>query len=132
MGIKDLRSLLGRIGAIRHPCDLDLLLFFYRHPRALLTAESVVAYLGYERVQVAKSLETLIETRLVTRSQNPTRAARLYVLELEAIPGGVLRTLLGLAATRQGRQEAMQALASPADRAPRAAIRRTASNDGHG
>lgn len=132
MGIQDLRTLLGRVGVIRHPCDLDLLLFFYRHPRALLTAETLVAYLGYEREQVAKSLEGLIDARLVTRSQNPSHTARLYVLELDALPGGELATFLALAATRAGRQEALRALAPAPDPAPRAALRRVASNDRHG
>ena len=36
---QDLRSMLDRIRGIRDASDLDLLLFFYRHPRALLTSE---------------------------------------------------------------------------------------------
>ena len=35
--------MLDRMRGIRHPCDLDLLLFFYRHPCALLSAEQLVA-----------------------------------------------------------------------------------------
>jgi hypothetical protein len=50
---QDLRSMLDRIRGIRHACDLDLLLFFYRHPRVLLTGDRLVAYLGYDREQVA-------------------------------------------------------------------------------
>ena len=100
--------MLDRIRAIRHPCDLDLLLFFYRHPCALLTGEQLVAYLGYEREQVAKSLDGLIEAGLVTRSQNPSRAARLYVLELDGVRAGPARIVPPDAATPQGRQDVMR------------------------
>jgi DNA-binding MarR family transcriptional regulator len=107
---RELRSLLDRIGAIRRPCDLDLLVFFYRHPRALLTAEQIVGYLGRDREEVAKSLEDLIEAGLVTRSHNQSRTARLYVLELDALPGGLLTTFLEIAISRQGRHDLMQLL----------------------
>jgi hypothetical protein len=102
--------MLDCIRGIRHACDLDLLLFFYRHPCALLTAEQLVTCLGYECEQVAKSLDGLIEAGLVTRSQNPSRTARLYHLELDALPGGLLSSFLKIVATRPGRQEAMRLL----------------------
>jgi hypothetical protein len=56
VGTQDLRSMLDRMRSIRHACDLDLLLFFYRHPLALLTGEQLVAYLGRDREQVASRL----------------------------------------------------------------------------
>jgi len=102
--------MLDRIRSIRHACDLDLLLFFYRHPRALLTSEQLVAYLGYEREQVAKSLDGLIEAGLLTRSQSSSRVARLYVLELSGTMGGLLASLLKIAGRRQGRQDVMRLL----------------------
>lgn len=119
-----LHSLLKRIRGIRHACDLDLLLFFYRHPTALLTGEQLVAYLGYDREQVAKSLDGLIAAGLVTRSQNPTHTARLYVLEFDALPGGMLRTFLNVTATRQGRQDVMRLLDADSSRTTRASARR--------
>ena len=85
---EDLPTLLDSLGAIRHPCDVDLLLFFYRHPRALLTAESLVLYLGQAHDCVAKSIDGLIAAGLLTRSQNPSRSARLYELNLDGRPGG--------------------------------------------
>lgn len=119
--------MLDRIRVIRHGCDLDLLLFFHRHPRALLTAEQLVAYLGYDREQVAKSLEGLIEAGLVTRSQNPSHAARLYVLELNALPGGLLSSFLKTAATRLGRLEAMRLLRPGNDHGAPASVARRPS-----
>ena len=116
--------MLDRIRGVRHLCDLDLLLFFYRHPRALLTAEQIVAYLGHDRERVAKSLEGLIDSGLVSRSQNPSHAARLYVLEMEAIPGGVLASFLKIAATRQGRLDIMRLLSAGAGGSPAARLTR--------
>ncbi len=116
--------MLDRIRGVRHACDLDLLLFFYRHPRVLLTGERLVAYLGYDCEQVAKSLEGLIEAGLLTRSQHPSHPARLYILELDALPGGLLSTFLKIVATRPGRLEAMRLLGAGNDHAPKARRRR--------
>jgi hypothetical protein len=44
MKVQDLRSMLDRMPGIRHAGDVDLLVFFYRHPRALLTGEQLIAY----------------------------------------------------------------------------------------
>jgi len=127
MSSQDLQSMLDRLPGIRHACDVDLLLFFNRHPRALLTGERLIACLGYEREQVVRSLEMLIEAGFVTRSQNPSRTARLYVLELDALPGGLLSAFLKIAGTRQGRAEVMGLLKSGPDRTPAASLRRRAS-----
>ena len=127
MDTLELRSLLDRIGAIRRPCDLDLLVFFYRHPRALLTAEQLIAYLGRDREEVVKALDGLIEAGLVTRAQNPSRTARLYVLELDALPGGLLKSFLEIATSREGRHELMRLLEPGPDRAASAGLQRRAS-----
>lgn len=119
--------MLERMRGVRHPCDLDLLLFFYRHSSALLTSEQIVAYVGHEREQVVKSLEGLIEAGLLTRSQSPSHAARLYVLELNALPGGLLSSFLKTAATRQGRLEAMRLLGFEPGGTSGASLRRRAS-----
>ncbi|HYN12693.1 MAG TPA: helix-turn-helix domain-containing protein [Burkholderiales bacterium] len=109
--------MLDRIPGIRNACDLDLLLFFYRHPSALLTVEQLVAYLGHERERVATSLDGLIEAGLLTRSKNPSQAARLYILELHGLPGGQVSSFLQIAATRQGRIEALRLLGAAPDHA---------------
>ncbi|MGQ0655663.1 MAG: hypothetical protein ACT4P4_25960 [Betaproteobacteria bacterium] len=120
--------MLERIRGIRHTCDLDLLLFFYRHPRVLLTSERLVDCVGHNRELVAKSLEGLIESGLLTRTQRPSNTARLYVLELDALPGGVLRSFLKIAATREGRLEAIRLLGGGSAPAPASAgSRRRAS-----
>lgn len=39
------RRLLDRIGVLGHPSDLDLLIFFARHPRSLLASEHLATLL---------------------------------------------------------------------------------------
>ena len=117
------RSLLERLRGVQHACDLDLLLFFSRHPRALLTSEQLVAYLGYDRDRVATSLDGLIDAGLLTRSQNPSHAARLYVFEPAGSAGGALASLLKIAATREGRLLVLRLL-EPGPARPPVAVRR--------
>ena len=102
--------LIDRIGVLRQPCDLDLLLFFARHPRSLLASEQVAAFLGYGAKEIAASLDLLLEAGLLTRTPNPRHAARMYVLAVGGSGGGWLPALLQLASTRQGRLELIQAL----------------------
>ena len=103
-------DLLHRIGCLRQPCDLDLLLFFSRHPRAYLLTERLAEYVGYELPQVAQSLETVITAGLLRRSPDSTHPARLYVLTPGSTRGGWLSSLLRIAATRKGRLAVIHAL----------------------
>jgi hypothetical protein len=102
------RDLLNRVGILRHPCDLDLILFFHRHPHALVTTERVAAYVGCDLHQVVRSLDRLIEAGLLERSQNPTHAARLYVLQTPRDPW--LPPLIEIASTQEGRRQLIAAL----------------------
>lgn len=115
-----LRTLLERLDGIRDACDLDLLVFFYRHPRSLLTSEQIVAYVGYDRDRVARALEGLITSGLLVRAQSPTHAARLYNLDLAGQPGGSLRSLLAYASTREGRSAVRALLKDPKTSTPSA------------
>ena len=100
---EDARRVLDRLRVLRHRSDLDLLIFFARHPRTLLTSEQLAAFLGYELTQIAASLEVLLEAQLLTRAQNRNHAARLYVFAHGGPSGGWLPSLLELASTREGR-----------------------------
>lgn len=122
---RDLRSLLDGIPAVRSACGLDLLLFFYRHPRSLLTSEQLVDMVGHGRDRVVESLEALIEAGLLTRSPNANHAARLYVLQL-ADGGGRLMRLLKIGVTREGRSELLRLLAPASNGDPAAAAGRSA------
>jgi hypothetical protein len=110
MSPKRARALLDRIGCVSHACDLDLLLFLHRHPRAVLTSERLALYIGYGLAEVAESLERLIEAGLLARVQRPTGSARMYLLATTGDLGGWLDTLLKLASTRNGRLAVLAAL----------------------
>ena len=107
---KRIEDLLDRIGCLRHPCDLDLLLFFYRHPQAYLKSERLADYTGYDLPLVVQSLEILTTAGLLRQSPDSTRPARLYVLERGSTLGQRLSSLLRTAVTRQGRLAVIDAL----------------------
>ena len=109
------RRVLDVIGVLRRRSDLDLLIFFARHPRTLLTSEQIASFVGYELSEIAASLELLLEGGLLTRTQNPAHAARLYVFAADSTSGGWLSALLELASTREGRLTLLQELSRLAE-----------------
>ena len=100
----EVKQLLARLAVIRNGCDLDLLVFLSRHPRALLTNEQIAIFVGHDMKHVAQSIDLFIEARLLERTQNPTHAARMYTLDLDGPQGGGFKKLLDLASTREGRR----------------------------
>lgn len=98
-----IRRLLDRIGLLRRPCDLDLLLFFVRHPRALLSIDQIAAFLGYEVKLLDESLDVLVKAELLTGMQTPTSAARMHVFAVGGPHVGWLPSLVEAASTREGR-----------------------------
>jgi hypothetical protein len=117
------RHLLERLGVLRHACDLDLLVFFARHPRTLMTSEQLAGRMGYALQQIAASLDRLLRAALITRTQNRTRAVRMYALAAGTDDRG-LPSLLEFASTRHGLLAMRQALA-------RSIGRRTSQADDH-
>ncbi len=97
------RRLLDQIGVLRDPCDLDLLVFFVRHPRVLLTSDQISAFLGYEVKRLGESLDVLVTAELLTRMQTPTSAARMHVFAVGGPHDGWLPSLVEVASTREGR-----------------------------
>src|SRR5262245_36758212 len=97
----DLRRLLAGFG-LKIPCDLDLLLFFYRHPTALMASDAIAAFAGYDMAQVAKSLDVLVRLRVLRRTLNPTHIGRLYYFTLDNA-GGALPSLIAAGSTPDGR-----------------------------
>ena len=120
----DVREILDRIGVITHPCDVDLLVFFFRHPRTLMTSEQIAAFLGYDQAQVADSLDLLIEAKFLERTPSPSHPARLYVFTVTGPGGGWLPALLRHAITRSGRLAIRQALSGRSPGRPQAGPRR--------
>lgn len=115
---KALAALLTQTPVVRNACDVDLLVFLHRHPRALLTSEQLAAFVGYDIKEIAKSLEAFLEVGLLERTQNPKHAARMYLLVLDGPGHDGIRDLLKLASTRNGRRDVLQAL-DPARSRPR-------------
>ena len=107
---KEIQGLLARLPFIRGACELDLLVFFYRHPRSMLTNEQLSALVGYDTQEIAKSIDKFIEAGLLERTQNPTHAARMYLLVLDGQHRGPLKAFLDLACTHQGRRDILQLL----------------------
>jgi hypothetical protein len=107
---EEAQRVLERIGVVRHPCDLDLLIFFVQHPSTLLASEQLAAFVGYELPQISASLDTLIGARLLTRTQSPNHAARLYVFTPDQSTDDWLPSLGRLCSTREGRLALKEAL----------------------
>ena len=95
---------------VRDECDLDLLVFFYRHPRVLLTSEQISTLVGYPMNRVADSIDCFIVSGLLDRTQNAMHAARMYLLKLDGPSGHGPRALLQVASNREGRQHALAAI----------------------
>ena len=134
------RQLLDRIDLLEHPCDLDLLIFFARHPVTLLASEQLAVLLGYEFTQIATSLDRMQRGGLLIASENPTYIARKYVFAAGDQNAEWLPDLLQLGSTREGRLNLMRALSEltagrtggPGTRATRDAAPRPASNSRRG
>jgi hypothetical protein len=128
----DVQRVVEQADVLRRAADLDLLIFFARHPRSLLTSEQIATFLGYEVTQIAESLELLLTAGILTRTQNPTHAARLYVFSPSLDPGGWLPALLRIAASRDGRLSLLAELSNRRSRGPgdhAAGSARTATRD---
>ena len=110
MPLDDARRLLDRIDLLGNPCDLDLLVYFARHPRILLASEQLALFVGYEFTEVAASLDVLQQAGLITVSTNPIHTARVYVFTTGEQGAGWLPDLLQLASTREGRLGLVRAL----------------------
>lgn len=68
---------------LRDACDLDLLLFFSRHPRVVLSSEQLAAYVGYGLPEVSRALDRLLGAGILKRALNHGTPGRMYVLEVD-------------------------------------------------
>ena len=107
---EDIKRLLACAPVIRSACELDLLVFLYRHARVLLTTQQLAVLVGHEEKQVASALNVFISTGLLERTQNPMHSADMYLLSLDGPQGGGIKALLERASTRQGRRELLKHL----------------------
>lgn len=107
---EDAKRLIADVPLIRDACDLDLLAFFHRHPRTILTSENLAALVGYDMRQIGKALDAFVDAGILERIQSSTHAARMYLLSLQGPRGGGLRAVLELASTRRGRRQILEVL----------------------
>lgn len=103
--------LLEQASVLTRPCDLDLAVFFARHPRSLLSSDSLSAFLGYQIKDIADSLDVLLAAGILRRKQTSAHAARLYELTIESSEAEWLERVMALAATRHGRLALLEEIA---------------------
>jgi hypothetical protein len=106
----DARALLNRIPALQRPCDLDLLVFFARHWRTLVSSEQLARLLGYPLKEIARSRDVLVAAGLLTRAHDPARPQRMYELDPGCLDAGPLPAIVTLASTPAGRLSLRRAL----------------------
>src|SRR5688572_32117978 len=94
--------LLDRVSAIHSRCDLDVLVYLFRHADALLTGEHVAAAVGCDLKQVAGSLDSFVLAGLLKRTRSRTDGPGLYVFVVGRPADGPLASLLQLASSRLG------------------------------
>ena len=110
MPADSVHELLDRINALRDPTDLDLLLFFFRHPHVLLTVERVAALVGRDGQRVTVALNGLIDAGLIERITERGLASHIYALRRPV--KDALLSLLTIASSRAGRLAVLQALSN--------------------
>ena len=93
---------------LRDACELDLLLFFSRHPRVVLSSERLAVYVGYKLPQIARALDLLLGAGLLKRTLNQGAPGRMYVLDVDHAVEW-LEPLRRVCATPEGRH-ALKAL----------------------
>ena len=98
---------------LEHPCDLDVLRFFHRHPRAMLTLDDLVSLVGYGPEEIRASVDVLLRARLLAGVKpglgDPASRPRLYEFT-PSTRGGLLTSFLWLASSVDGRRVLRQAL----------------------
>ena len=100
---QDAGRLLDHLDVLRNPTDLDLLVFFTRHPRTLLATDQIAAFLGYGAKEISSSLDCLLEAGFITRTPHSRQMARLYVLADTPSRRDWLSQITQLTTTRGGR-----------------------------
>ena len=111
------------LAVLESPCDLDVLVFFHRHPRAFLNTFDLAQRVGYDTAEIDCSIENLLGAGLVTSSKpRESATARLY----EFTPGRwatVLPRFLWVASTADGRRALRRALVTRPRSRVRSALR---------
>jgi hypothetical protein len=89
--------------AVRSICDLDLLVFFARHPHTLLASEQLARFIGCGLTEMADSLDALLNAGYLKRASHPSYATRLYVFSPPGADDELLALVVRAMSTRDGR-----------------------------
>jgi hypothetical protein len=95
------------------PCDLDVLLFVHRHPRALLGLDDLARGAGYSVREVRASIEALTAAGLVACAKRTSEDHTSSTVFYEFTPGtwdAIVPTLLWVASSADGRRVLRRAL----------------------
>ena len=85
-------------------CDLDVLVFVYRHGASLSSADQIARLIGYESTVVSGALGRLERERLIERSQRPQGVCLYRILaSTDAARQRCLQQLVSLTKIRAGR-----------------------------
>jgi hypothetical protein len=109
MAHETIPHLLDRVAAIHNRCDLDVLVYLFRHADALLTGEYVASAVGCDLNEVAGSLDSLVLAGLLTRKRSRTEGAGMYVFAVGRPAAGPLASLLQLASSRRAPENSTRA-----------------------
>lgn len=112
MAHETIPHLLDRVAAVHSRCDLDVLVYLFRHADALLTGEHVAAAVGCDLKQVAGSLDSFVFAGLLKRTRSRTEGPGMYVFAVGRPADGPLASLLQIASSRPGRLQILAALES--------------------
>lgn len=105
------RTLLERLPALQQFCDLDLLVFFSKHPLTLKSKEQLAHLLGYPANEIIRSLDALFTAGFLAGARNTVGPA-MYLFETGGTNGGLLLEVVEFASTRLGRLALRLELAS--------------------
>ena len=95
------------------PCDLDVLIFIHRHPRALLGVDDLARGAGYSVDEVRASVEALSTAGLITCAKRKERQRDSAIVFYHVTPGtwdAMLPVLLWVASSDDGRRDLRRAL----------------------
>jgi len=101
-GLDEARAVLSHITVLRHHCDLDLLMFFSRHPQVFISREQIARLLGHQLDDTNRSLEGLLAAGVLKRTEGQASPAQMFVLSAAAHEGPIA-AVVALASSREGR-----------------------------
>ena len=101
------------LDVLDRPCDLDVLLFLHRHPRALMTADDLARRVGHPVEVVRRSLSALCRGGLMASSEPAMTAEPSGVRLYRSVVGAwddLLPAILWVASSPEGRHALRRAL----------------------